>query len=236
MDLTWLGQGGFLLEEAGYRLVVDPYFSDAVERVEGLTRLMPPPFPAEALRPDYWVCTHAHMDHYDGLLVQEVMAKMPRCLLIGPEGVRKAAEKDGIAPRRILELNAGGRFQAGPFTLKALYAEHGKPAAIALEIVCGARRLYLSGDTLCSDAFFRSAPEGVDWMILCINGLLGNMSDLEALRVVAAKKPRRASPMHYGMFKENTADPARFLAGCAEYGIEAVELTAGKCKKGVWNE
>jgi L-ascorbate metabolism protein UlaG (beta-lactamase superfamily) len=32
MNITWLGQAGFVFEAQGYRLVVDPYLSDSCAR------------------------------------------------------------------------------------------------------------------------------------------------------------------------------------------------------------
>ena len=65
MKITWLGQGGFLLESQGFRLVVDPYISNCVFQKEGLARLHPFPVPMQELKPDLVLVTHDHMDHLD---------------------------------------------------------------------------------------------------------------------------------------------------------------------------
>ena len=57
LHITWLGQSGYLLEGAGQRLVLDPFFSDIVERQQGLRRLLPPPCTLASLAPDALLIT-----------------------------------------------------------------------------------------------------------------------------------------------------------------------------------
>jgi L-ascorbate metabolism protein UlaG (beta-lactamase superfamily) len=57
---------------------------------------------------------------------------------------------------------------------------------------------------------------------------MGNMNRDEALKVVFEIFPKRAHPMHYGLFAENTADPAPFVTACLEKGIDSFELIQGK--------
>lgn len=33
MKITWLGQAGLLFEAKGVRIILDPYFSDSVEKI-----------------------------------------------------------------------------------------------------------------------------------------------------------------------------------------------------------
>jgi len=73
MKITWLTQGGFLFESGGYRLAVDPYISNFVEKRHKMKRISRAPFQAKDLNPDHVYCTHDHIDHLD------------------PEGLRKDA-------------------------------------------------------------------------------------------------------------------------------------------------
>ena len=50
MKLTWLGHACFLLEEQGYRIVIDPY--------EGVAGYPPLQVSAHAV-----FCSHGHFDH-----------------------------------------------------------------------------------------------------------------------------------------------------------------------------
>lgn len=51
MKLTWLGHACFVIEEAGYRIVADPYL-----RVEG--------YPHMHTQAHQYTCSHQHLDHF----------------------------------------------------------------------------------------------------------------------------------------------------------------------------
>ncbi len=64
--LWWLGQAGFAFKTALNNVVyVDPYLSDAVERLHGFKRLSLPPISPEDARADLVVISHEHTDHLD---------------------------------------------------------------------------------------------------------------------------------------------------------------------------
>jgi hypothetical protein len=50
---AWLGQAGYLMKtSSGVTVMIDPYFSDEVEKQEGLKRLFPPPITTDEAQPD----------------------------------------------------------------------------------------------------------------------------------------------------------------------------------------
>lgn len=233
MNATWLQQGGFLFEAAGFRLVVDPYFSDVVERVAGLTRLAPPPLAPEALKPGLVYCTHSHLDHVDPEGLPRLLGLNPDCPVAGPESVVKRCAGLGIAAARIELLKPGMTRRAGPFTLKPTRAFHSDPDATGLILETGdGRTVYLSGDTEWREelpaAVVETAGRAPDVAFVCINGRLGNMDAAGALETVRRTGASTAVPMHYGLFAENTVDPAPFLAACAAAGIRAFAMTPGR--------
>jgi len=67
----------------------------------------------------------------------------------------------------------------------------------------------------------------VDLLLVCINGKWGNMDPLQAAQLAGLLAPKTVAPMHYGLFAENTVDPAAFLARCGEADLHAVELHVG---------
>ena len=91
------------------------------------------------------------------------------------------------------------------------------PIAVGLLVNGDDKLAYISGDTL-YDAQLASQVAGLatnplDALMVCINGRLGNMNLVEAAALAAALRPTVAIPMHYGLFAENTADPARVCHG-----------------------
>lgn len=230
--ITWLGQSGYLLESTGRRLVLDPYFSDAVEHLQGLRRLVPPPCPVAELQPDALLITHDHLDHFDEETVAAIMQSAPACKLIGPTSVMRHAEKIGLPAARLTPLASGARVTACGFAIAATPARHSDASAIGLLVETENLLLWFSGDTLYAPelaAQIRAlAPRTPDIACVCINGKLGNMNMSEAVTLMAELQPRLAVPTHYGMFAENTADPAAFVALCTRRGLAAVALPHGR--------
>jgi len=232
MKATWLGQSGYLLEGGGVRLAIDPYLSDAVERAQGLKRLVPPPCTVAELAPDVLLITHDHLDHFDPDTVPAVMDAFPACRLAGPASVRTHGARIGLADARLVPLDAGQSVRLGGVVVTATPARHSDPAAVGLLVRAADVLLWFSGDTLYDPGLagdvLRLGGRPPDAVFVCMNGRLGNMGIDDAVRLLAELRPALAVPSHYGMFAENTADPAQFAAACARAGLRSAVLDAGR--------
>jgi L-ascorbate 6-phosphate lactonase len=232
LQIIWLTQGGFLLEHDSYRLVVDPYLSDAAERQEGLTRLAQPPLGVDELNPSALLCSHDHIDHLDPIAVPALMKNNPDCLLLGPDSVLSLAKKLGVEKGRTSKLGQGDRAELGPFKVVATPARHSDPDAVGFLINGVGYEIYISGDTLYSPdmagAIKGFCYKPLDLALVCINGRMNNMTYQDALLLVSQLSPKLAAPMHYGLFKENTIDPDPFITRCREIGINCVALEPGR--------
>jgi L-ascorbate metabolism protein UlaG (beta-lactamase superfamily) len=125
---------------------VDPCLSDAAA-AKGATRAVPAPFSASALAPDYLLCTHDHVDHWDPVGAPDILQNHPRCTLLAPASVRRLARAVGIAAERIRPFDVGESISAGPFHLTALPTLHSDPLGVGFHLRAGALSLYQSGDT-----------------------------------------------------------------------------------------
>lgn len=231
MILTWLTQSGYLIEHAGARLVIDPYLSEAAV-AKGVTRAVPAPLPAETLAPDWFACTHAHIDHWDPIGAPQILRLHPRCRLLAPASVRPLARAADIEENRLLPLDVGETQIVGPFRLTALPTLHSDAAGVGLLIQTATAAIYHAGDTeyttaLARDLVARLDGVPLDAALLCINGRLGNMTWPEAALLAERLRPRLAIPNHYDLFVENQQDPQPFLDRCAQLGLAARTLTAG---------
>ena len=226
--VTWICQGGYIFEADGKRLVIDPYLSDLVERKQGVHRLPGPKFMVAELKPDYVFCTHDHMDHCDPDTIAPLYQASPDSLYAGPPSVTGHYAKLGLNPAKVVELPNGAARQFGPFKLTAVAAKHSDPDAVGLLIEVDGLRIYLSGDSLFVPELVAGLPAKPDLMFVCVNGRLGNMTLDEALKLVEMLRPKAAIPMHYGLFAENTVDPAPFVKGCEARGVRSQALEMGK--------
>ncbi len=232
MEITWITQGGFIVEHSGHRLAVDPYLSDVVEKTMNLTRLAPVPVRVEDLRPDTLFCSHNHIDHLDPIAVPQIAEQYPLCRFIGPQSVTEELAGMGIDAKRFTTLAPGMKADMEGFRLIATPAHHSDPYSIGLVIQANQKTIYISGDSrydpkLAQDVLDCSGRD-IDLVLICINGKLNNMGIDEAVQVVQQLQPRVAAPMHYGLFAENTADPEPFARKCREIGIRPFLFSIGK--------
>ena len=233
MKITWLTQSGYLIEHDGCRLVIDPYLSDAAV-AKGANRRIPPPLDAATLAPDFLICTHNHVDHWDPIGAPEIISLHPKCKLIAPVSVRILALAAGFDATRMEALDVGEKITAGPFHITALPTLHSDPHGVGLLIEAGNRRIYHSGDTDYTTPLAKDLHDRVgqtpDLALICINGRLGNMTWQEAALLAERLQPRLTVPNHYDLFHENQQDPAPFIERCRLLGLDARAFVAGRAE------
>lgn len=216
-SFKWLGQGGFDLTVGDKRIVIDPYLSDSVSQTDGFKRIMPVPFSPCELRADLIIATHDHQDHLD----PDTLCNAPSDAntFAGPEDCLKHMRALGIPEKSIRRLGAGDVMHLGEVRIMGVPAIHTAPEAIGVVIEYKDARLYFSGDTLYDKRLEDIGALGIDVMFICINGKLGNMDYHEAAKLAKRLPCRVAVPNHYGMFAENTIDPALFAEEMSGSGI-----------------
>jgi L-ascorbate metabolism protein UlaG (beta-lactamase superfamily) len=73
---AWLGQAGYLMKtSSGVTVMIDPYFSDEVEKHEGLKRLFPPPITTDEMQPDILLVSYGHLDHLDEPVIRALAGR-----------------------------------------------------------------------------------------------------------------------------------------------------------------
>lgn len=231
-DITWLGQGGFLVKTSETTLCIDPYLGDAPTG-EGWSRLTPLPMAPTDPEADLVLVTHDHVDHFDPETILPLLRARSTCRLAGPASVREHASACGVAPERwVRTFEAGTALRFGDLRITATPAFHSDPDAVGFLVECPEVRIYLSGDTgLRDDLAGRVealAGGTIDLALVCINGRCGNMNADQALRVVRDLGAAAAAPIHYGMFAENTADPVPFLEAVRRSGMRPIRFHPGR--------
>lgn len=206
MEITWIGQSGYLLQDHQTKILLDPYLSDVVNRVANRPRMIAPPFLPKDFRGDAVVCTHDHLDHLDPDSIAEFDKDM---LFVAPPSCESHLIKLGCSKRSIVDV--GDVIKINNFTVTAVPAFH-TIKAIGLVVDWNGYRLYFTSDTLYDKRLEDMQKYKLDIMFICINGKLGNMDVDEAVRVTKAINPKVAIPTHYGMFESNTEDPKKYTS------------------------
>jgi L-ascorbate 6-phosphate lactonase len=225
LGITWLGQSGFLYQFPGSLAVcLDPYLSHSARAGRTKERLTPIVVPATHLRADLVITTHEHSDHFDEVSLRP-LAERAATLFAGPSSCRARWLAMGLPAERFLRLDVGEAREVAGVRLRATYAEHSSGDgrdAIGVIIEASGFRVYQTGDSEYNERVAEGVRElGPDLLTVPINGRLGNMDHEGAADLTAAVRPRVVIPNHYGMFRDNTADPQRFLDACQRRGLDA---------------
>ncbi len=233
--LWWLGQAGFAFKtHAGHVVLVDPYLSDAVERLHGFKRLSLPPISPEEVRADLVVLTHEHADHLDPDAVPVIARNNPHCRFAAPSGCVAGLAEAGVGADRRLIMEPGRRYELEQVTIHTVPADHGDYSPTALCFVLefdGCRVLYTGDTALRSETFKPLYDLQPDILLACINGGFGNMTHVDAAMMAQQAKPRVAIPCHFWTFAEQgAADPAGFLYACKHFcpDVQAMLLRPGE--------
>ena len=151
------------------------------------------------------------------------MAEDPNTLFFGPSSCKEHWLKMDLPEERFLRLDQGESLDVAGVKLTALYAEHGsgeRRDAIGLVLEGDGLCVYHVGDSELTERLVANS-KGLkpDLLTVPINGRLGNMNHHEAAQFAQTVEPRVVIPMHYGMFKENSANPQDFVDACRELNL-----------------
>ena len=228
---VWLGQGGYLFKSPqGVTVMVDAYLSDYAQAFWGVTRAIPPVIDPERFAPDVFLTTHWHEDHLDAPTVRHY-ARQPDVVFGGPQSCVVRAQIWGWPTERTVGLDRGNCHRFGDIAVTATFARHDEEVAMTADAVgflldVGEVRFWDVADSEYDARLRPMREEGIDVMLVPINGVGGNMNAHEAALLTWQVAPRIAVPMHYGMWPEEqygtgaTLDPATFRDTLSRLGSE----------------
>jgi L-ascorbate metabolism protein UlaG (beta-lactamase superfamily) len=228
IKLTWLGHAGFLIENDGKRILIDPWVMGNPMTPVALKKKLP--------KVDLMLCTHGHFDHI-GDAVE--IAKRDNPLVVGIFELCGWLEKKGV--KQTAPMNKGGtqRLEQFGVNVTMVNANHSCGIQDGDQVVYGGEacgyvltfksglRLYHAGDTnVFSDmAIIRDLykPE-----IACLPiGDHFTMGPEEVAYACGLLQPQTVIPMHFGTFPLLTGTPAA-LKELVGGTVELVEMKPGE--------
>ena len=232
--IQWLGQSGFALKaHSGDVLLIDPYFSDGANADGGAARLVDIPMRPKEVRLDYLFLTHDHIDHTDPLTAPAIAQVNPDAPVICPPSACRHLTKLGVPQSQITTAMPGQSLEFPHLAVHVVAAQHTEDSVgFVFEFQNDGSStdtvsVYHTGDTEYNDALAAAVEEyGPEVLLVPINGRWGNMDAAQAALLTAQIAPREVVPMHYGMFAENTADPADFLTHLASATNSTPDIVA----------
>lgn len=208
MEITYLGQAGLLFESEDACILIDPYLSNSVAKINPQNdRRVPVDARFFSKKPTVMVFTHHHLDHYDPETVAHFLTEQTAVTVLAPQSVWQEVRKIGGNNNYVL-FNRGTSWTEGPLRFTAVAAEHSDPDAIGVVLDNGERTYYVTGDTLYNEGIFSTLPPKIDVLFLPINGVGNNLNATDAARFCQRVKPSVAVPLHFGLF--DSIDPESF--------------------------
>ena len=211
MKITWLGQAGLLFEKGDVKIMIDPYLSDSVAKVNPQNaRRVPVEEALFDLSPDIMIFTHDHIDHYDPETAPHFLHKQDKCMtVLCPASVWQKARQEG-GGHNYVQFNRHTEWTEKGLCFAAVKAEHSDAQAIGVIIydLEADKRYYVTGDTLYNKTVLADLPQGIDVIFLPVNGMGNNMNMLDAARFAKECGAKVAVPLHFGLF--DSLDPRDF--------------------------
>ena len=213
MKITWLTQAGLLFENENIKIMVDPYFSDSVGKLDPKkTRRIPAEPSYLDCEPDVVLITHEHLDHLDPETVEALIAKAKKPItFIAPANAYTKLVKYG-GDHNYVMLNPHSVWSERGITFYAVHAEHSDRTAVGFILDDGEKTYYVSGDTLYNydviDEVLELVEDGVDYAFIPINGKGNNMNAKDAADFAYEIDAKCAVPIHWGLF--DSIDPESF--------------------------
>lgn len=203
MTITWLGQAGLLLERGGVSIMIDPYLSSSVEKVNPANyRRVPVDERYFGITPDVMIFTHDHLDHYDPETAPRFLKKTDKHMtVLSPSSVWQKARTHGNG-HNYVQFDRHTEWSCHGFRFTAVKAVHSDPYAIGviIEDKTDGKRVYITGDTLYNSGIFGDIEGDIDVLFLPINGVGNNMNMTDAARFAERIGAKVNVPYHFGMF------------------------------------
>ena len=236
-DLWFLGQHGFVLNLEGIVIYIDVILNDILAEGGGSSRRYPPPFsPGVSQRVDFFLCTHNHLDHLSLDTLVPLAKANPLAKFVVPLPHRSLLTEAGIAGEKVLGAGTGEALcLSGDLCLYSVAATHtkyiqaeperrveGNFPSLGYVIKGGGLSVYHAGDTWVTPSLVNSLQglgpldiailpiNGTDWE-RTIDGCIGNMSALDAVKLARAIPADLVIPAHYEMMPSNSENPAHFV-------------------------
>ncbi len=206
MTCIWLGQAGFLFRKDGFKIMVDPYLSNSVERINPKNyRRVPVNESFFEIKPDVMIFTHNHLDHYDPETVEKFITENSDILVLAPKSVWDEVRKIGGNNNYVL-FNRHTSWTENGIKFTAVKAEHSDSAPIGVIIDDGEKKYYITGDTLYNEEIFEDIPDDIYALFLPVNGVGNNMNMTDATHFAKRVNAEKTVPIHIGMFDELTTE------------------------------
>lgn len=205
----WLGQAGLLFSHEGKTVIIDPYLSDSVGKLDPAKhRRVPVREEFLSCKPDILIFTHDHLDHYDPETVSHFLSENSQVTVLSPSSVWQKVRQLGGSQNNYVLFDRHTQWSQFGIRFRAVKAAHSDGAAIGVLMDDGQDTYYITGDTLYNEEIFPELPEAITAVFLPINGAGNNMNMVDAALFAARTRAKKVIPLHFGLFDD--LEPGEF--------------------------
>ena len=180
MKVVWIGQAGLLIEKDGFKVMIDPYLSDSVKKVNPANyRRVAVDETLFDIKPDIMIFTHNHLDHYDPETVPRFITRDSNITVLAPLSVWTEVREFG-GNNNYVQFNRHTSWTQGGLKFTAVKAEHSDISPIGVIIDDGEKKYYVTGDTLYNEEIFEDIPDDIYALFLPVNGVGNNINMTDA--------------------------------------------------------
>ena len=202
MKVTWLGQAGLLFETEGKKILVDPYLSNSVAKIEPYNeRRVPVQEAFLEIKPDIILLTHDHLDHTDHETLSHYLTEDSSVLVLASFNAWQKVRKLGGLKNNYTMFDRKTRWTEGQLVFEAVYAAHSDLHAVGIVMYAEDKVWYITGDTLYNELVFVDLPPKIDYVFLPVNGRGNNMNMADG-KAFCERIGAKAIPMHCGLFDD----------------------------------
>lgn len=243
IQVTFLGQCGFILNFDGKTVVLDPYLSDYLDRKLSTDdvkweRKFPAPTTLAHINPDIVLISHRHEDHLDPWTIRPYAKSGGKALFVAPYAAKECLQKLGVHNIRYMDsddqlLLDSVKITAVPCAHPELhYDQNGKCIELSYIIQYGGHAFFFGGDMLARNGLAEQlVPYTCDLMMLPCNGrdawrdargIIGNTTSSEAAAFAKRAHATVFIPMHHDLYEINSCSDEQIYRDADAAGIQAI--------------
>ena len=217
MQIVWLGQGGLMLVSQRHKLLIDPYMTNELKKIDKkFRRRIGIKKKYFKLKPDLILLTNSNPDHTDektlAKFIKKHKSKKNRLPILCCERTYNALHhnKEYKKANHIM-FGTGDEWTFENMHILAVRASTADRSAFGVIItdLLDGKKYYIASNTLYNEEIISSLPSDIYVAFIPISGTYGCMNRVDAQRFAARIDSTYVVPINYGMF--DNVNPQEFI-------------------------